>query len=588
MTVARLSRSLPIAACCIALLSLTARGGGGDGGDIDGPKGFRLVGGPIFAIGDGRSVASAGDLNGDGIDDLVIGFPRTFNPGFTSFEGDAYVVFGRAGAESFGDTVDLDALGGTDGFRLKGVSSSGYLGSSVAAAGDVNGDGIDDLIIGARDFAGRGRAYVVFGTRDGVPAEFDLENLNGENGFTVLGGFSQAFGTAVAGIGDFNADGVDDIAIGDPQIVGFAPPSGSSFGTVSVLFGRAVGGFDAEIFQDDLDGLNGIVFRNTTSAQEAGSAISSAGDFNGDGVADFVVGAPSGGLVVYEGGAAQILFGAPTGAPPPATAPLFLSMGEFGGPVIRNFDALNNGDPSTARAGVSVAGGGDINGDGFDDVIVGAPGETTGDPGFFSDIQHGAAIVFFGGPDRQMINDVNLVFAPDLLQLDGVTAMRINGEVGFDRLGHAVAIAGDVNGDGLDDLLIGALQASPDGSMAGSDGDGAVYVIFGRGSGFPGVLDLAMLTAEQGFRINGVAASASNLGIGVAGAGDVNGDGIDDLIVQANKNQDAPEQAFILFGSPALSVQDWEEVIAVPEPGAVATGLTAVVAMAALRRRRSA
>ncbi len=172
--------------------------------------------------------------------------------------------------------------------------------------------------------------------------------------------------------------------------------------------------------------------------------------------------------------------------------------------------------------------------------------------------------------------------------LDGPKGFRLVGGPLFAvGDGRTVASAGDINGDGIDDLVIGALQASPDGSMAGSDGDGAVYVIFGRGSGFPGVLDVAMLTAEQGFRINGVAASASNLGIGVAGAGDVNGDGIDDLIVQARRNQDAPEQAFILFGSPALSVQDWEEVIAVPEPGAVATGLAAVVAMTALRRRRS-
>ncbi len=96
---------------------------------------------------DGRTVSSAGDLNGDGIDDIVIGMPRAFNQS-GSFEGAAYVVFGRAGAASFGATVDLDALNGVDGFRLKGVSPTGYLDSSVAGAGDVNGDRLGDLIIG--------------------------------------------------------------------------------------------------------------------------------------------------------------------------------------------------------------------------------------------------------------------------------------------------------------------------------------------------------------------------------------------------------------------------------------------------------
>src|SRR5688500_13176842 len=153
---------------------------------LDGSNGFKLSG---VAESDfsGHSVSDAGDVNGDGFGDLIIGADGADPNGNRS--GASYVVFGKA--DGFAASLDLASLDGSNGFKLTGVAEYDRSGSSVSAAGDVNGDGFDDLIIGAyfADGSGAdsGAGYVVFGKASGFAASLNLSTLNGSNGFKLSG-----------------------------------------------------------------------------------------------------------------------------------------------------------------------------------------------------------------------------------------------------------------------------------------------------------------------------------------------------------------------------------------------------------------
>src|SRR4028119_21536 len=156
--------------------------------DLNGSNGFAING---IAAGDrsGRSVSSAGDVNGDGFDDLIIGANRT-DPNGMSFAGQSYVVFGSN--SGFGAGLDLSTLNGSNGFAINGIAAGDFSGSSVSSAGDVNGDGFDDLIIGARGadpngISYAGQSYVVFGSNSGFAEGLDLSTLNGSNGCAING-----------------------------------------------------------------------------------------------------------------------------------------------------------------------------------------------------------------------------------------------------------------------------------------------------------------------------------------------------------------------------------------------------------------
>ncbi|MEQ9096873.1 MAG: VCBS repeat-containing protein [Phycisphaerales bacterium] len=467
--------------------------------DLDGGNGFAVDGVPA-APGLGRSVSNAGDVNGDGVDDFIVA--RANGAGL----GATYVVFGDAGG--FPAVIDVEDLDGANGFRIDGFEPADVEGRSVARAGDVNGDGVDDIIIGnARAAGGDGRASVVFGRAmgsGGFPAVVDLADLDGGDGFTLLGeaGFGYGVGNAVAGAGDVNGDGIDDVIVGSDDYYGAWRDSGRAH----VIFGRTTG-FDATI---PIGAAGGFAVIGEGYRAHLGRSVAAAGDINGDGLGDVIIGSTDWGghpyYSVERAGAAYVIYGR---AGTPSGTISIARLSGLGFEIRGQFDFENFGE--------AVASAGDLNGDGVDDVIIGVRDA-------FRVGNSGAAWVIYGrGPGEPSF--------PELLLTEGLAASdgaRFDGQFSGDQTGRSVAPLGDINGDGLDDVAIGAWGW---GATYPSE-FGAAYVVYGRSDDFPSRVLLEDLGGEAGFRIRGENPS-DELGWSVSSAGDVNGDGARDILVGA-------------------------------------------------------
>jgi Ca2+-binding RTX toxin-like protein len=399
----------------------------------------------------------------------------------------------------FAANVELTGLDGTTGSQITGEAASNYAGQSVSSAGDINGDGIDDFLIGATGVGGssQGAVYVVFGTASGFAANFSLTALNGANGFQINGGeYAQDFvGVAVSAAGDVNGDHIDDLIIGASG----ADPDGGGSGAAYVLFGKNTavsGNFATDIATSSLTGTTGFQISGTNGGDGLGFSVG-AGDFNGDGINDLLVGANQ--ADGYRG-AAYVIFGTSSGFAGNVDVATLNGTNGFKMPAGASYD----------YAGTSVANAGDVNGDGIDDLIVGAMGA---DP---HGSNSGAAYIIFGSSSA-------FGATVTLTGLNGTNGFKISGEVAGDQTGISVSAAGDLNGDGIDDVIIGA---------NGGGNNGSVYVVFGKNTAVSGAFasnfDLSALNGTNGFQVDGEVAG-DNLGIRVAGLGDINGDGIDDI-----------------------------------------------------------
>jgi len=442
----------------------------------------------------GYSVASAGDVNGDGLADVIVGV-RFADPSSGADAGSSYVIYGTASPSD----IDLSSLG-SSGFRIDGAAAGDNSGWSVASAGDVNGDGRADVIVGApyadppsRNAAGS--SYVIYGTAS--PSNVNLASLDGSSGFRIDGAAAgDNSGISVASAGDVNGDGRADLIVG----AYYADPfSRNLAGSTYVVYGNAS--------PSDVDlsalGARGFRIDGAGAGDNSGKSVASAGDVNGDGLADVIVGAPyadpAGLISRSNAGSSYVVYG--------NASPSDVDLSSLGSGGFRiDGDSRHAGDNS----GWSVASAGDVNRDGFADVIVGAP---YADPS--SGSSAGSSYVIYG---KAAPSDVDLSFA-------GFSGFRVDGAAAGDQSGWSVASAGDVNGDGLADVIVGAPYADPS-SRADA---GSSYVIYGKAS--PSDVDLSSL-GSSGFRADGGAAGDLS-GYSVASAGDVNGDGRADVIVGA-------------------------------------------------------
>jgi Secretion system C-terminal sorting domain/FG-GAP repeat/FG-GAP-like repeat len=540
----------------------------------------------------GNCVASAGDVNGDGFSDVIIGASR-YDDGANANEGRTFVYFGSAtGLSATPDNTPDDA-----------DQANAIFGVSVASAGDVNGDGYSDVIIGAYFYddganTDEGRAFVYHGSAAGINTT--------ATAITESNQISASLGFSVANAGDLNADGYSDVIVGAPSYdngqvdegvaliyhgsatgintvantilernqanaaMGYAVASAGDVngdGYKDVIVGAYLydnGQIDegvAFVYYGSVSGINigsFVLLERNITLRNFGRDVSSAGDVNGDGYSDVIVGDPSNSNgESFEGGA-------------------FVFHGSAAG-IITTIAATVESNQTNAQMGFGVASAGDVNGDGFSDVIAGAPGygnvqfaegaayiyhgsvtgisttpsvilesnqsnadmarrvssagDVNGDG--FSDVIIGASLYDNGQTDE----GVAFVYHGSATGINPTPAITLENNQTNSLFGRSTANAGDINGDGYSDVIVGAFRYDN-----GQIDEGAAYVYYGSITGINAIPN-DMVESNQ---------ANVDMGLSVAGAGDVNGDGYSDVIVGAYRydNGEADEgRAYVYHGN---------------------------------------
>ena len=402
----------------------------------------------------GWSFNTAGDINGDGYDDIVIGCPRwscgaTDNGLFELYYG------GPTGIIQTNSVSYCQNLG-----------ANAHFGYSVCGAGDINADGYDDVVVGAPDYAitsgpfapKGGYVAVYLGSAGGLGSTFTLPAIRMSS--SQIG---CRYGAVVAPAGDFNADGYADIVVSAPN---FGASGYDEVGDVLIYAGNSSPSGSLSVL------WAGYEFQ---PYGHFGGTLAPAGDVNGDGYSDVAIGAPDYDGTFTDGGYAWILYGRIGGAPMNAQT-------IWGGMTSEHFSS-------------AIGTAGDVDGDGFSDLIIGSYGWAN------PEFQEGRAVLYRGRADAPQLT-------PQFTSL---------GNEWFENVGWSVAAAGDVNGDGYGDAIVGAWLY--DGPSAYDIGRASIYM--GGPTGLSPSPSPDLLGDEWG----------AAFGFNVARAGDVNGDGYEDVIV---------------------------------------------------------
>jgi hypothetical protein len=474
-----------------------------------GPDGYRIAG-PTPNGGADAVVSFAGDYNGDGVSDVVVGMSSMVAPA-VGHVGAVYVLLGTTPPRT--QLLDL-ALPLSTGQGIAMYDDGNFCGTAVGGGGDVNGDGFSDILVGCPEANGLdGEVRVLYGhAASNASIQLSAVGTPALPGYRILGrgGMMDSLGNSVCIIGDFNNDGLADIVAGamtassltaasagaayvvlsnhvqpatsspsqepsrkptalptfKPMAAPTLPPQSIAPTTAAPTSLPTLATAQTDIHLDEFPAINanGICITDVQNQQFLGSSVRSAGDFNGDGIEDLIVGAyGTDGPDQTDAGAAMVLFG--TMEPPPAQ----YVLADFEGGV-RGFRIFGAFEGDIAGSAVSAIG--DFNNDGFDDIAVSAPNASPPLRG-----HAGVVYVLFGHSNATMFPDVSLA------QLSGGVGFAVFGEVEGGTFGASLSSAGDVNGDGYADFVVGAPQYS-DAQQVRFE-CGAAYIILGN-NGFEG------------------------------------------------------------------------------------------------------
>ena len=481
----------------------------------------------------GFAVSLAGDFNGDGYGDVVMGAPlNTFTDTALRTQGGGVVLY-EGGQNTSLVPKGYSGTGQVNGHYYTYSVNKGWLGFSVAGVGDMNNDGLADLLIGMPQdgtSSNPGGAFLVYGKANssaGSLAEYqkDISALGTTpDALTMTSTFDTA-GFSVSSAGDVNGDGWIDMIISAhfQTVSGLVGNTGKSY----LVYGSLALSALQTISLGNVGGsVPGFVISGWQAGEESGTSVSSAGDFNGDGKADLLVSAYFNDIAGSQAGATYVI------------------LGKTGNTAVNLANIKNNsggfvivGENGQDMSGVSVSSGGDINGDGLGDILIGAV--ISGNANAHR--ESGKTYVIFGRSTANATIDLGQIAA-------GNGGFAILSTTALEQSGHSVSSAGDINGDGLADIILGAPFSPVDGGVS----TGRSFVVYGKATTTN--VNLTDVTNNiGGFAIIGQGAQDLS-GFSVGAAGDLNGDGLADLIVGA-PGYDAAHgsvqtgRSYIIFGS---------------------------------------